>query len=275
MPIRLGTVAPVGFDNFPPREWLGALRQLGCTVAQVYRNPARKVSTTEIRDALAAGGLPCDSIHGVFGESFDPSAPDEAARRFAADTYKSEGLLAAELGGPLVVVHCSTVREQGVDPAERAVRVRQLRRSIEELGLYGQSIGVRYAFENLPGYHPVGADVAELASILKDVSAPNTGLCLDSGHANMTGNAVAAVGDAAGQIIYMHFSDNSGKADEHEMPTYASLDADGIARALYSAGYQSTMMLEVFYSIERMRLVLADGGPERFQRLLSLASGRL
>ena len=274
MTTELGTVAPVGFDDFPPEAWLSCLRRLGCTRVQVYRNQQRDVSLEEIRDAVAAGQMPCDSIHGVFGEQFDPSSPDEQARRFAVDTYKSEGELALTLGGPLVVVHCSTIRREGIPQAERKQRVEQLKKSIVELGNFGEGLGVRYAFENLPDYHPLGSDVAELAGWLGELNAPATGMCFDSGHANMIGNVAEAVEAADGRMIYMHFSDNSGLADEHEMPTCGTLDCEGMARALHLIGYADTMMLEVFHSVERFNQLIDEGCGERLARILALARGQ-
>jgi sugar phosphate isomerase/epimerase len=274
MAIQLGTIAAIGFEDFPPAEWLACFRQLGCTVVQAYRRQDGKVSLTQMQEAIAAGGMPCDSLHGVFGEQYDPSAPAEPARRFAVDTFKAEGELALKLGGSLVVVHCSTIRERGVPPEERARRLEQLTKSMAELGEHGRRIGARYAFENLPAYHPLGWDVGELAGILQRLDAPNTGMCFDSGHANMTGDAVAAVHQTAGRMIYMHFSDNSGRADEHEMPTYGTLDAEGLARALHAVGYSNTMMLEVFHTVDRLKQMIEDGCGDRLARILAAANGR-
>ena len=86
--IRLGTVAAIGFDDFEPAAWLDSYRQLGCEVVQAYRNHHAQVSLARMREVIDASGLPCDSLHGVFGEEFDPSNPDETGRRFAVDTYK-------------------------------------------------------------------------------------------------------------------------------------------------------------------------------------------
>lgn len=274
MAVQLGTIAPVGFEEFPPPEWLRCLRQLGCSVVQAYRNQDRQVSLPQIRDAIAAGLMPCDSLHGLFGEQFDPSAPDEPARCAAVDALKSDGELVLALGGSLVVAHCSTIRRQGVSAEERALRTEQLRKSIVELGTFGSGVGVRYAFENLPGYHPLGSNVAELAGLLERAHAPNTGMCFDSGHANMVGDPVEALRQTAGQMIYMHFSDNSGKADEHEMPTCGTIDADALARAVHQIDYHSTMMLEVFYSVDRLKRLIDEGCGQRLARLLALTNGR-
>ena len=273
MSVRLGTVAPVGFQEFPPAPWLGCMRELGCAAVQVYRNQAAAVSRREIRDAIAAGGMPCDSVHGIFGEQFDPSSPLEQARRFAVDAYRAEGELAAEIGGPLVVVHCSTIRREGVSPQERLIRLAQLRKSILDLGFFGNDIGVRYAFENLPAYHPVGSDMAELAGLLRQSNAPSAGICLDSGHANMIGDPAQAVAQADGQIIYVHLNDNSGGADEHLMPTYGRVDMVALGRALHRAGYDGTLMLEVFYSLEDLRRLIGEGCAGRLRRIVDAANG--
>jgi len=273
MAIRLGTVAAIGFESFSPAEWLGCFRRLGCTVVQAYRNQEANVSLAQMRDALAAGEMPCDSLHGVFGEAFDPSAPDERARRFAVDTYKAEGELALALGGPLVVVHCSTVRPQGVSPDEKRLRWDQLRRSIAELGGFGRRMGVTYAFENLPAYHAIGSDAGELARVLGEVGAPNTGLCFDTGHANMVADVPSALRAAGKQIVYVHFSDNSGGNDEHEMPTYGSLDTAGVAAALREIRYRGTLMLEVFHDADRLRKLIDAGCAERLADFLAAAGG--
>ena len=272
--IRLGTVAVIGFDQFEPAEWLQCYRQLGCEVVQAYRSQTSQVPLRQMQDVITAAGMPCDSLHGVFGEQFDPSSPDEAGRAFAVNTFEHEADVCKALGGQLVVVHCSTVRRDGVSPAEKDVRIRQLKKSIEQLGRFGQSCQVTYAFENMPGYHAVGYDVAELAQILTDVAAPNTGMCFDCGHANMVGDPVAAVADAAGQIVYCHISDNSGQADDHEMLTCGTIDADALARALHQVGFDQTFMLEVFQPIDRLRELIADGVAERLGRILRIANGQ-
>jgi sugar phosphate isomerase/epimerase len=224
-------------------------------------------------DGIAAGGMPCDSLHGVFGEEFDPSAPDEPRRRSAVETYRREGELCRKLGGKLVVVHCASIRREGVSRAEHDRRIDQLKKSVEQLGRFGAERGILYAFENLPGYHAIGYDVRELAAVLRDVGAPNTGMCFDSGHANMVCDAAEAVKQTAGQMIYAHISDNDGREDQHEMITRGTIDADALARALREVGYDGTFMLEVFYPADRLRRLLSEGIAERLSGLLQAAAG--
>jgi sugar phosphate isomerase/epimerase len=274
MAIQLGTIAAVGFEDIPTERQLPLFRELGCTVMQAYRNTQANVSLEQMRQALASGAMPCDSLHGIFGEQYDPSAPLESARHFAVETFRTEGRLCLDLGGSLVVVHCSTIRREGISAHERLIRVDQLKHSIEDLGRYGQTIGVRYAFENLPAYHPLGSDVGELAGILRQVGAPNTGICFDCGHANMVGDVATAVRQGGDQIIYVHLSDNAGLADDHEMLTFGKVDSAAMARALHEVHYSGTMMLEVFHGVERLREVIADGCAGRLAKILAIAEGR-
>ena len=273
MAIKLGTIAPIGFDGFPPADWLACLRRLGCAVVQAYRNQKADVSVSRMQDYIAAGQLPCDSLHGLYGEEYDPSACEESHRRFAVDTFKKEGEVVLQLGGALVVVHSSTIREQGVEEAERRRRVDQLKRTIDELGRHGEQMGVTYAFENLPRYHAIGWDIGELSGILDEAGGPGTGMCFDTGHALMTGDPATQIRAADGRIAYVHLNDNSGQADEHEMPSYGVLDCDAMADALREVGYAGTVMLEVFHSIDRLNELIADGCADRLARLVARASG--
>lgn len=274
MAIRLGTVAPIGFDDFPPGQWLARLRQLGCTVVQAYRRQDAGITVGRMKDYLAAGSLPCDSIHGLFGPMYDPSSTDETVRRFSIETYRNEGRLALELGGSLVVVHCSPRQDAPASPGKYRMQLDCLRRSVAELGEYGEQIGVTYAFENLPPYHGVGRDAAELAGLLSDLGAPHTAMCFDTGHALMNGDAAAAVRTCGQQISYVHFSDNSGLADEHEMPTRGKLDCDAVADALAAVDYSGTLMLEVFRPIAALDDMIAADYSSRLAAIVARASGR-
>ena len=272
MSIQLGTVAPIGFDAFPRGTWLARLRRLGCTVVQAYRRQDAHLTAAEMKAYIDAGGLPCDSLHGLFGDSLDPSSPDDGLRHSTVETCRGEGRLARQLGGSLVVVHCSPKPASPLAPEQHRRRLDCLRKSVAELGRYGEQIGVTYAFENLPGDHGVGRDPAELAGLLADLAAPNTAMCFDTGHALMTGDPAAAIAASRGQIAYVHFSDNSGQADEHEMPTRGALDTGAVADALAAARFSGTMMLEVFRPVEQLDEMIASGMAERLAAIVKRAS---
>lgn len=270
----LGTVAPIGYEGFPSPAWLGHLRRLGCSVVQAYRHEGIPITTRDMVEHIRASGMPCDSLHGVYGGRLDPSSPNEDDREYTVQTLKGEATLVRELGGSTVVVHCSPLWHEAacVSAEEYAARDRQLRKSIAELGRYGAARAVWYAFENLPGYHPIGSDVGRLAEMLREVGAPHTGMCFDTGHANMTGDAARAIEAAREQILYVHLCDNDGLADQHLMPGRGTLKMDEVAAGLWAVGYSGTVMLEVFQPVEAMAEYVRDGYAGRLARFLRIAN---
>jgi sugar phosphate isomerase/epimerase len=282
MNARLGTVAPVGFADFADPAWLGCMRDLGCTSVQVYRNrlgrggdPAQPVTTRMMRDYVAAGQMPCDSLHGLYGNDLDPSNPDETTRRAVVDAFKAEGDLALELGGPLVVVHCSGILPEGktVSERERDERWAQLRKSAEELGRFGQAQGVRYALENLPPYHFVGSDAAALSGLLAEMNSPHVGMCFDVAHANLAGDPIRAASAAVERTIYVHICDNHGNSDDHLMPFTGQIDWPAFGNALRAGKYDGVLMLEVFPTLDELRRLRDEGIKEKLDELLRETNG--
>ncbi len=281
MTVQLGSVAPIGFDEFRDPQWLGCMRELGCTSMQIYRNRhgneadrSGPVTIRQIQEYVAAAELPCDSLHGLYGNDLDPSNPEEKARLAAIDVFKAEGDLALQLGGPLVVVHCAGIFPHGLPHGEKEVRRNQLRKSIEELGRFGQSRSVRYAFENLPPYHAIGYDVADLAELLDEVDLPAVGMCFDVAHANLTGDPIQAVIQGGGQIDYVHICDNHGFSDDHLMPFSGEIDWNAFAEAIRRVGYDGVLMLEVFYKLDELRRLIDEGIGEKLAQFIYLAGGR-
>jgi sugar phosphate isomerase/epimerase len=248
---------------------------------QAYRNRSGNdtahdgpVSLQQMRDAIAASGLPCDSLHGLYGNDLDPSTLDEMARRHAVEVFKQEGDLALSLGGPLVVVHCAGILVNPAGRDERQQRLDQLRRSIEELGAYGQANNIRYAFENLPPYHAIGDRVDELVDLLAGADSSSVGMCFDVAHANLAGDPIAAAGRAGESMIYCHACDNHGRKDDHLMPFLGQIDWMAFAETLRQARYDGVIMLEIFHSLDELKQLIDEGIVEKLNAFLLAAGGR-
>ena len=274
MSIKLGTVAPVGFDDFASPKWPECMRKLGCTTAQVYRNRhgndskhSGPVTLEQIREYLEMAQLGCDSIHGVYGNDVDVSSPDEPTRRMAVRAFIDEGNLAAKLGGPMVVVHCSGIYPGGLDDKAMRSRMTSLRKSIRELAVFGQAEGIRFAFENLPEYHPVGSNISDLCKMLDEINSDAVGMCFDTGHAHMCGNVCEAM-NAARRIIYIHASDNNSRKDEHLMPGKGTIDWPALSAAMSTKNYDGVFMLETFHSVEELNLLINAGWREKLASIL-------
>jgi len=247
--IRLATIAPFGFDDFSTPTFLERYCQLGCVTGQFYRNPEQPPTNTEILDIFRGSGLTLDSIHGLFGDEYDPSSPDTKVRQFAMDVYRREGELALDIGGPMVVVHPAPLvpPDQSLTETQHAERESPLMHSLEDLAKIGEEMGVAFLMENLPGNAWQGHDPIRLAEMLRQFDTPALRMCYDVGHANMTGNVAESLAACADVISYLHIHDNNGKTDSHLIPGDGAIDWSSIRSVLSGLALDVPAMYEVFY----------------------------
>ncbi|MGQ0628975.1 MAG: sugar phosphate isomerase/epimerase family protein [Phycisphaerales bacterium] len=263
MPV-LAAIAPFGF-SFDPARFLAAYRAVGCSTCQFYRNEQRPPKVPDALKAAESAGLRFDSIHGVFGFHIDPSSGDEMHRKRCLDIYENEGKLANELGGPMVVVHPSAwnpgmrmmTRDEVV--AASGPRWPRLAEFMKRLAEVGERLKVTYLIENQPMNCPLGHDTVKLAQAVLAVNSPYIRMCLDTGHAHMTGNLVETTRAALPAIAYFHIHDNDGKVDDHRMPFDGNIDWQGFGELLKETGAPQPRMLEVFYDEARVEELGRNG----------------
>jgi sugar phosphate isomerase/epimerase len=201
----------------------------------------------------------------VFGEHLDPSSPDPEHRRHCLHTYTAEGELALALGGPMVVVHpsCWNPGRREMTRAEveatSAVRWPHLHDFLSRLAEIGDRLGVTYLIENQPLNCPLGHDVARLAQAVREIKNQHIRMCLDTGHAHITGDVAQAVRDAADVIEYLHIHDNDAKLDDHRMPGDGTINWPAFAEALVETRLPATRMFEVFYDEAKVEAAAASG----------------
>ena len=260
----LACIAPFGF-TFDIRRFLRAYAQAGCTTCQFYRNEQNPPTVREALAAAADAGLRFDSIHGVFGYHLDPSSPDAGHRAHCLKVYEDEGKLAKDLGGPLVVVHPAKWNENRLEMSRPEVEASSRERwphladFLSRLAETGERLGVTYLIENQPLNCPLGHDAAALAAAVRSIGSPAIAMCLDSGHAHITGDAAEAVRACADVIGYLHIHDNDGRLDDHRMPGDGTLDWGAFAAALRETGLGAVRMLEVFYDEAKVEGLNAGG----------------
>ena len=261
----LSTTAAFGFDDFDPPVTLALFKQLGCQTSQFYRNESNPPEVAGAIRIADDAGLPFDSIHGVFGNRYDPSSPDEAFRKQTVEVYRREGELALQLGGPMVVVHPASMHPEGqsLAPDERARRMDALRKSIEELAVSGEELGVSYLWENITDLYWIGSDPLEIADMLRAVDSPAARMCFDTGHALMTGTIEDRLAACSDVISYMHIHDNDAKEDSHLMPGDGITDWPAVAEVLRTEQIDVPAMLEVFYLNDQLRECVASDLPEK------------
>lgn len=264
--MTLGTVGAFGFEDFPQPEVLSLYASAGCKVVQAYRSRHEETPADRIRSICGGLGLKIDSLHAHFGDDLDPSSEDESVRGRVGPYYQREAEYCRQLGGELVVVHPSPPRAPTVDTERRYA---QLRKSFEELARVGEKAGVRFAFENMPAYHPIGADVGRLVKEIAAAGSDRIVFLLDLAHAHMTCGVTEAIRAGGRHIQYTHVCDNDGISDSHRLPFRGNLPWHDCGRELGRVGYRGVFSLEVFERPEDLRRLLNDEWKRKMQAVLN------
>jgi sugar phosphate isomerase/epimerase len=273
---HLACIAPFGF-SFDPTRFLAAYQAVGCRTCQFYRNEQRAPSLADALKATELAGLKFDSIHGLFGFHIDPSSGDERHRKRCLEIYESEGRLASDLGGPMVVVHPSAwnpgmrMMNRAEIEAASTPRWSRLDDFMRRLAEIGERLRVVYLIENQPMNCPLGHDTVKLAQAVMAIGSPWIRMCLDTGHAHMTGNLLEQVKQALPAISYFHIHDNDSKVDDHRMPGDGTIDWPGLAKILTDSGNASPRMLEVFYDEARVEDLSRNGLGGRLKTACAIA----
>jgi sugar phosphate isomerase/epimerase len=268
--LRLVSSLGWGFPTWKEADEARLLQAFGLRHAQVFRNINQPFEPREVRKLLGDFGIDVVSLHGKFGNEFDLSQTDEAARQRAVDAEVSEAEVCRALGGTLVVVHPGNANIGAETHSPQ--RVAALTRSAEQLAEAGRRCQVLYALENLqPGQ--MGDDIALLRRIVDQIDSPHLGINYDCGHANLTGDPVAAVATGGPRIVGTHIHDNSGAADDHWVPGTGVIDMDAVCAALGREGYGGDFTLELLETTEAVQKKCTVEWRARLLRWLTLAGG--
>lgn len=253
--MTLGTTGAFGFSDFPQPQFLSIYAAAGCTRVQVYRNPEKNLSAAEIVNICDSAGLTIDSLHAHFGDDLDPSSIDEPQRRRSVESYFAEADYCRQLGGDMMVIHPSPAHTPIGDAAKRAS---QLQKSIDEFAKLAEKTGVICAIENMPPYHPIGTDIGQLVDLIVGAGSIGVGFLLDFGHAHMSGDIATAIRRADKHLRFTHVHDNDGINDTHFLPYRGTLPWDKAREALHDISYDGVFMLEVFETVENLKMMNTD-----------------
>lgn len=216
--------------------------------------------------ALREHGVRVSSIHVPDKLIAAMSGLDENARKAAVAETKRIAVALAEIGGGTLVTHAGGKVE---DEAQRPRQFAAGQQSVADLAAYCRGLGLPLAVENsLPTAPRIGDTVAEVAELVSGIRAENLGFCLDTSHANIGEDPVAALELVGPRLMALHISDNHGEKDEHALPFDGNIDWPAFMTALRKVAYRGVFTFEV-----RARLAPREMLGEinaRFARLMGL-----
>lgn len=253
---------------------LAALYEGGFTLVEVCSAPAHldyhdRAMVARTARELEARGIQAYSFHAPFGDRIDLSAKEPELRKSALAELLRAAEAAAIFPARHFVLHPGPERRPVQEPA--AKRLEGLKRTAEALNAVAtrcQELGVGCVLENkLP--HLVFASTSDLLWLLSALDSVEVGLCLDTGHAHLSGDLYGALHALSRHLRMVHAHDNRGGGDEHLPPGAGTIDWHKLLRELNRMGFKGGLMLELASTGEVAPLLTEARKAKRFLRELS------
>lgn len=196
----------------------------------------------EQRRLLDKYSLICGQTHAPF--LFKYGDPVNMSCESYAKTVRSIET-SAILGAPNVVVHSISVPDD-VDVFE--YNVKYYKSFIPICEKCGIGISVENLFGEKEGRYFKGrfADADELLALLNALDSPCFNICIDVGHAFITGRKPEDVirGLSGNVLKTLHIHDNDSSDDSHLIAGRGNIDWEEVCRALAKVGYSGTFNSE-------------------------------
>lgn len=182
------------------------------------------------------------SFHAPFAPEIDLSSPDPERRKRAKVETITAAKAAAAMGVRYFVIHPGP--EEGFPEHEVFQRMKNVAGSLTEIAQRCRELGLGFVLENkLP--HLFAGHIRDLMWILGALETTEVGICLDTGHAHLSGDLLTAVHKLSGHLRLVHASDNRGRYDDHLAPGDGEIRWDRLLRHLEHKRFQGTFILEI------------------------------
>ncbi len=175
----------------------------------------------------------------------DIAPADDAEFARAMDDMKRWVDLFNALGVKAGVLHAGgqQLASQGWSP-ERVLERRT--QAIRQVAEYAKGGVTQICLENLTRYFGY-ADVADAKAVLAAVDMPNVKVCLDTGHANISGvSCPEFIRELGPELKALHIADNLGANDDHMLPYgRGTVPWPEVMKALREVNYTGLFNFEV------------------------------
>jgi sugar phosphate isomerase/epimerase len=206
-----------------------------------YRDAAKFLL---LGQALADLGLHLNSLHAHL-KYLDPNCNltviGSNQRRHMLDSYRLAIDALQAMGGDILVTHDIDLPDPD-DPLHARARAALLT-NLKNIALYAEQQNVRITLENLGhGYY---REPERLVTVIETLGQENVGLCIDTGHRNLSGSPAEALRTTGKHLFTVHIHDNDGERDEHLLPGRGNIDWPGVMQTLHEINYPGVFMYEL------------------------------
>ena len=158
------------------------------------------------------------------------------------ETLKNWLDLFEAIGIKSAVLHCDGMYESNLSLEEKREKNAAVLRRLTDY-LSGKDLVI--CLENL---YPFCENADELLWFINTIGSDNLGICLDTGHLNITEfrDQAAFIKKAGKHLKALHIADNEGERDQHMMPFgRGNVDFETVVTALKEIGYDNLFNLEI------------------------------
>lgn len=191
-------------------------------------------------------GIKAKSMH-MPTNGVDISLTEEYDRVWSIREVEKTILALLRLEGEIIVIHPGSKIE---DERERKKRRKKSEQSLEEILEFCEQWGIKIALENtLPG--KTGDSMTEILEIVRKFNSNSLGICLDTGHCNITSSlynhngVIDSLKEIRDYLCHLHVHDNFGKNDDHCLPFEGNINWKEFVRVLKEIEYKGVFMLEI------------------------------
>ncbi len=229
-------------------DCLEPIKAAGFSLIEVCSFPAHldyhdtksvKRATNMIHDL----GLEPYSIHAPFADDIDITSLDPNRQKKALDELLKAADSAAILGVRNFVVHPGP--EKDLRPHEdRLERFKKAADALNKVSEKCDELNVHLVFENMLPHLSFG-QVSDLLWILGAMDSTSVGVCLDTGHAYLSGEIETVVHKLSGHLWMIHANDNNGDFDDHKPPGAGKINWSALLAQIAESEFHGAIILEI------------------------------
>jgi sugar phosphate isomerase/epimerase len=229
-------------------DCLEAIRSSGFGLVEICSYPAHldyrnRYAVERARERLQALGMEAYSFHAPFADEIDITSFDRAERERALDELVLAAEAAARLEVRYFIIHPGPERG-GLPDQERLARMRNAAGVLERAAARCRELGVGFVLENqLP--HLFFGHARDVLWLMGTLHRQDVGICLDTGHAQLSGDLHTVVHKLSGHLWMVHASDTRGEFDDHLAPGRGAVQWGPLVDQLYEVGFRGAVMMEI------------------------------
>ncbi|WP_182870036.1 sugar phosphate isomerase/epimerase family protein [Rhodopirellula sp. JC639] len=183
------------------------------------------------------------AFHAPFAEQIDITSPDSAVRNRSVEEIVTAASAAAEIGVLYFVIHPGP-EQHGLPEEERMHRMENAAHSLNLITCECAELNVGLMLENMMPHLFFGRP-RDILWILGAIESTEVGICLDTGHAYLSGDLLSVAHKLSGHLWMVHASDNGGERDDHLPPGDGKIEWEPFIRQLERVHFEGPIILEV------------------------------